>query len=109
MPTGGLTLSGCLQVYAGISGRWELEARDVLGEGHLEASVAGGESVPFTYRTGARGQLQVDARWSEPRDTTLLLWVGLGAAGASGRDPCQPVYGRDGEESSAPAKEPDGA
>jgi hypothetical protein len=93
MPTGGLTLSGCIQVYAGTSGRWELEARDVLGEGHLEASVAGGEPVPFTYRTGARGQLQVDARWSEPRDTTLLVWVGIGTTGASGRDPCEPVYG----------------
>ena len=93
MPTGGLTLSGCVQVYPGMSGRWDIEARDILGEGHLDVSLAGGESVPFSYRTGARGQLRVDARWSEPRDTTLLVWVGLGSTGTSGRDPCKPVYG----------------
>lgn len=111
VPTGGLTLSGCIQVYAGLSGRWDLEARDVLGEGHLEASVTGGEPVPFTYRTGARGQLRVDARWSEPRDTTLLVWVGLGANNGSGRDPCEPVYGGEPQASPGtprPADGPDG-
>jgi len=92
VPTGGLLLNGCVQVYPGMSGRWDLVARDELGEGRLEASVRGGESVPFTYQTGQRGQLRVDARWSEPRDTTLLLWVGLGRKD-DGRDPCQPVYG----------------
>jgi hypothetical protein len=108
MPTGGMTLRGCMQIYAGMSGQWDLEARDVLGEGHLRASVTGGESVPFSYRTGARGQLRVEARWSERRDTTLLVWVGLGAAGGPGRDPCEPVYGGDAEETSASEAVPEG-
>jgi hypothetical protein len=93
LPTGGLTLSGCLQVYAGTSGRWELRAKDTLGEGHLEATVGGGETVPFRYRTGSRAQIRVEARWSEPRDTTLFVWVGLETARRDGRDPCTPVYG----------------
>lgn len=93
VPTAGMTLNGCVRVYPGMSGRWELQARDALGDGHIEASVRGGEAVPFSYQTGQRGQLQVDARWSEPRDTTLLLWIGLGRTDGSGRDPCEPVYG----------------
>lgn len=93
LPTGGLTLRGCLQVYAATSGRWELRARDTLGDGHLEATVVGGEAVPFRYQTGARAQVRVDARWSEPRDTTLLLWIGLETSRREGRDPCTPVYG----------------
>jgi len=93
LPTGGLTLSGCMQVYAGMSGRWDLRAEDTLGEGHLEATVAGGEAIPFHYRTGSRARIRVDARWSEPRDTTLLVWVGLETSRRDGRDPCTPVYG----------------
>lgn len=93
VPTAGLTLAGCMQVYAGTSGRWELRARDTLGEGDLEVTVAGGESVPFRYRTGARARIRVEARWSEPRDTTLFLWVGLETSRRGGRDPCTPVYG----------------
>ncbi len=97
LPTAGLTLSGCMQVYAATSGRWELRARDTLGEGHLEATVSGGETVPFRYRTGSRAQIRVDARWSEPRDTTLFVWVGLETSRRSGRDPCTPgVRGRIG-------------
>jgi len=93
LPTAGLTLSGCMQVYAGMSGRWDLRAEDTLGEGRLEATVVGGEAVPFRYRTGPRAQIRVEARWSEPRDTTLLVWVGLESSKGGGRDPCTPVYG----------------
>ena len=92
LPTFGMTLAGCMQVYAGHPGRWSLRARDALGDGSLEVSVAGGEHVPFRYRTGSRSQLRVDARWSEPRDTTLLVWVGLETPGQQ-RDVCEPIYG----------------
>lgn len=93
LPTGGLTLSGCMQVYAATSGRWRIRARDTLGEGRLDANVEGGEPVTFTYRTGRRARLSVEARWSEPRDTTLLVWVGLASPLRPGRDPCTPIYG----------------
>jgi len=94
LPTLELTLSGCMQVYAGHSGRWDIRARDTLGDGRLETNVAGGERVPFHYRTGRRAQLSVEARWSEPRDTTLVVWVGLETPGRQ-RDVCEPVYGDD--------------
>ena len=95
LPTLEFTLTGCMQVYAGHSGRWDLSAQDALGDGHLEANVAGGESVRFHYRTGRRAQLNVQARWSEPRDTTLVVWVGLETPGQQ-RDICEPIYGDDG-------------
>lgn len=94
LPTMELTLTGCMQVYAGHSGRWDIRARDALGDGALDANVAGGERVPFRYRTGRRAQLNVEARWSEPRDTTLVVWVGLETPGQQ-RDVCEPVYGED--------------
>ena len=102
LPTLELTLTGCVQVYAGHSGRWAIRAKDTLGDGHLEASVAGGESVAFHYRTGSRAQLDVEARWSEPRDTTLVVWVGLETPGQQ-RDVCEPIYGDDG--ASGPTEE----
>jgi hypothetical protein len=93
LPTLGLTLRGCVQVYAGHSGRWDIRARDTMGEGRLEAEVAAGEPVRFSYTTGSRAQLSVDARWSEARDTTLMVWVGLETSLSEDRDPCAPVYG----------------
>jgi hypothetical protein len=93
LPTLGLTLQGCVQVYAGHSGRWNLRAWDTLGEGRLEAEVAAGESVRFSYTTESRAQLNVEARWSEPRDTTLMVWVGLETTLLPDRDACAPVYG----------------
>ncbi|HSM61566.1 MAG TPA: Rid family detoxifying hydrolase [Longimicrobiales bacterium] len=94
VPTLGLTLSGCIQVWGGHSGRWSIRARDLVGEERLEVDVRPGESVPFTYSPGARAQLEVRYQWSEPRDTTLLLWVGLKTSAREGRrDPCDPLYG----------------
>lgn len=93
VPTVGLKLQGCFQVYAGQTGRWEIHARDLLGDGDLDVHVAPGEPTRFSYQTGARSRLDVDVRWSEPRDTTLLMWVGLRTPLQPNRDPCAPVYG----------------
>ena len=93
LPTGGMKLEGCMQVYAGHTGRWELHARDPLGDGALDVTVKPGEPRPFSYATGSQGRLHVEARWSEPRDTTLLVWVGLKSPLQPRRDPCAPEYG----------------
>ena len=96
LPVGGLSLSGCAQVWVGNSGRWQLRAVDTLGDEELDVSVVPGESTPFSYSPGARSQLQVDVTWSEPRDTTLFLWIGLETPMTGERDPCKPVYASSG-------------
>ena len=93
LPVGGLNLAGCMQVWGGHTGNWDIRARDLRGRGELDASLQPGEPSSFAYRTGSWSQLQVDVRWSEPRDTTLLLWVGLETPMLR-RDPCEPVYGK---------------
>lgn len=93
VPTAGLVFTGCLRVYGGHTGRWQIRARDTLGDGRLDAWLKGGDPVRFTYDSGLRAQLEVDARWSEARDTTLLVWVGLETPSHPERDACEPVYG----------------
>ena len=92
VPTLGVSLAGCVTVWPGHSGEWTLEARDHVNGGRLDAVAVPGHGVPFSYQTGFRSVLDVQVRWSEPRDTTLLLWVGLDLP-ASDRDACSPVYG----------------
>lgn len=93
LPTAGLELSGCVRVWPGHTGRWELEAHDTRGGGRLRArAVAADEPVPFVYETGPWAQLDVRVRWSERRDTTLVLWVGLERRGSDRGDACEPVY-----------------
>ncbi|HSH75508.1 MAG TPA: hypothetical protein VLA09_07495 [Longimicrobiales bacterium] len=89
IPTMGLTLTGCLRVWDGHSGRWEIRARDIVGQTSLSVSSAPGEGVPFSHTFGLRSQLEVDVHWSEPRDTTLFLWVGLKGTDDD-RDACLP-------------------
>lgn len=93
VPTLGVTLAGCLNVWGGHSGEWTIRARDPVNGGRLDATAVPGEGVPFSYRTGLRSLLDVEVRWSEPRDTTLLVWVGLEGVGRRNRDACAPAYG----------------
>jgi hypothetical protein len=93
LPTGRLALTGCLQVWGGHSGSWDIRARDLFSERELNLLVGPGEPRPFMYEADSQAQLQIDVRWSEPRDTTLLLWVGLDSQRVQ-RNPCVPVYGR---------------
>jgi hypothetical protein len=89
LPTMGLTLTGCVRVWDGHSGRWEIHARDIVADTSLTVRSAPGEGVPFSHTFGFRSQLEVDFVWSEPRDTTLFLWVGLKGA-EDDRDACVP-------------------
>lgn len=94
LPTLGMTLRGCGQVYGAHTGRWAIQARDSLGGGRLDVEVEPGEPVEFSYTTGTVSQLAVEARWSEARDTTLLVWIGLETRDPRRPDACIPVYGK---------------
>ena len=93
VPTVGVTLSGCLRVWSGHSGSWAIEARDALGSGSLSMSAGPGESQPFRYTAGMRSKLEIDFAWSEPRDTTLFLWVGLARPNQAPEETCEPAEG----------------
>lgn len=90
LPTFGLTLNGCVRVWGGHSGTWSIRARDNVGEGSLQATSVPGQGVPFSHTFGVRSQLDFEFVWSEPRDTTLFLWVGLEREDDD-RDACVPV------------------
>jgi len=90
VPTAGIALSGCARVWSGHSGTWEIRAEDLLAERVIEASLGPGESVRFSHATGPGARLRVDVRWSEPRDTTLALWIGLERKGEEPEEACEP-------------------
>lgn len=90
--TYGLAVRGCVRVWDGHSGRWDLRATDLKGPGTLEVSVAPGEEAPFRYQLGREAQLRLEVEWSESRDTTLLVWVGVDA-GDRGEPECAPNRG----------------
>lgn len=90
VPSIGMTLQGCVNVWPGHSGAWEIEAKDnVLGE-TVEMSAEPGIGVPFAHTFGMRTQVDFDFRWSEPRDTTLYLWVGVDTRGEGPESVCEP-------------------
>jgi hypothetical protein len=93
LPTAGLRLTGCVHVWGGHSGRWEIDVEDTRGDGRFELRGGPGATLPIEYETGAVAQLDVEVRWSEPRDTTLLVWVGFDRPGRPKGDSCEPVYG----------------
>jgi hypothetical protein len=89
MPAMGMTINGCMEVWEGNTGRWRIRAHDTVLDKTVESSSLPGEDVLFTHEFGLRTQLDVEVIWSEPRDTTLYLWVGLGDA-ESDPDVCTP-------------------
>lgn len=105
LPSAGRSIEGCMEIWPGHSGSWTLKVNDTYGNGRLETLARPADDIPFTYQTGLLAQLEVDVRWSEPRDTTLLVWVGLRSARGE-RDPCEPVYqSSDSRRSGGPTKD----
>lgn len=91
LPTARMTLDGCVHVWYGHSGKWTIEARDSITESTLVIAAEPGVGVPFSHKFGMRAKIDFDFRWSEPRDTTLLLWVGVDLDGEGGDPPvCDP-------------------
>ncbi|MDE2763527.1 MAG: hypothetical protein OXQ94_07430 [Gemmatimonadota bacterium] len=77
IPLAGLALNGCLLVWRGHSGKWTVRARDTLGDKELDVVALPGQPVKFDYKAGFKAQLDLEVEWTEPRDTTLFMWVGL--------------------------------
>jgi len=90
LPTMGLDLKGCVHVWAGHSGRWEIRARDTVDQATLRVMSTPGEGVRFAHEFGLRSQLEFEFHWSEPRDTTLYLWVGLDREDDGPDEACTP-------------------
>ena len=91
-PLAGLAFTGCLRVWKGQSGSWSVRARDTVGGDELNVTTTPGEPVKFEYQAGFQAQLDVNIEWSQPKDTTLFVWVGLSTPGKShsDRDICEP-------------------
>ncbi len=93
IPTAGMSFDGCFQIWEGHSGTWTVQAQEPVGGGELQATARPGEPVEFEYQAGLQARLEVAIEWSEPRDTTLFVWVGLDALTGQSRDSCQPPEG----------------
>lgn len=79
VPTLGIQLQGHLRIWEEHTGSWHVVMRDLARAEDpviLERLMVPGERVDFDYQTGMLGQIQIDVRWSEARDTTLRVWVG---------------------------------
>lgn len=77
LPTVRMTVDGCVNVWYGHTGTWTIHARDAVTDSTLVIDAEPGIGVPFSHTFGMQAQIDFDFRWSEPRDTTLLLWVGV--------------------------------
>lgn len=93
VPTMALSVAGCVNVWYGHSGSWDIEAREQVLGSVLRIQAEPGIGVPFEHDFGMQAQVDIDFRWSEARDTTLLLWVGIDLAGEGGEAVCEPDYG----------------
>jgi hypothetical protein len=91
VPTLGIKVEGCLTVWPGHSGEFTVAARDPLNDESLDAVAKPGQGVPFSYQAGPRSALDVKVEWSEPRDTTLIVWIGVKTRNPD-RDACEPRY-----------------
>lgn len=94
VPTLGLVVTGCAQIWGGHSGTWEIRLRDSVSGRTLEVSAAPGEPILFTHASAMMSQVDLDVRWSEPRDTTLVMWIGIETPERKGDKACVPAeYG----------------
>jgi hypothetical protein len=93
LPTAAMSVSGCVNVWFVHSGTWEIEARESVLGSVLRIDAEPGTGVPFEHDFGMTAQVDVDFKWSEPRDTTLYLWVGLDRTGEGAETVCEPPEG----------------
>ena len=87
-----LGITGCVNVWHGHSGSWQIEAHEKVRGSVLRIEAQPGLGVSFEHDFGMQAQVDVKFSWSEARDTTLMLWVGVALAGANNESLCQPKY-----------------
>ena len=92
VPAMALGITGCVNVWHGHSGSWQIEAHEKVLGSVLRIEAQPGLGVPFEHDFGMQAQVDVDFRWSENRDTTLMLWIGVSATGEISDSLCQPSY-----------------
>lgn len=90
IPTATMKLHGCVNVWPGHSGTWEIDAAERVQGAKLEIEAVPGVGVPFQHQFGMTAQLDFDFRWSEARDTTLYMWVGVDMSGSGDESICEP-------------------
>ena len=92
LPLAGMKVNGCFRIWDRHSGAWTVRAEDALGDAKLDVTAKPGEPVRFEYQAGLTARFDFEIEWSEPRDTTLFIWVGLAPANSKKkeRDICQP-------------------
>ena len=96
VPAMALGITGCVNVWHGHSGSWQIEAHEKVRGSVLRIEAQPGLGVPFEHDFGMQAQVDVKFSWSEARDTTLMLWVGVALAGSKNESLCQPKYGDHG-------------
>jgi len=92
VPAMALGITGCVNVWHGHSGSWQIEAHEKVRGSVLKIEAQPGLGVSFEHDFGMQAQVDVKFSWSEARDTTLMLWVGVALAGANNESLCQPKY-----------------
>ena len=93
VPVGALSISGCVNVWWGHSGTWKIRAHESVLGSNLRIDAEPGVGVPFEHDFGMTAQVDVAFEWSEPRDTTLLLWIGLDPTLEAPESACEPDHG----------------
>lgn len=90
LPTAAMSLSGCVNVWYGHSGTFSIDAHERVLGSNLHIDAEPGVGVPFSHDFGMTAKLDFDFMWSEPRDTTLMIWVGIDGMGEGQQDSCTP-------------------
>ena len=93
VPTAAMSVAGCVNVWWGHSGTWQIHAHESVLGSNLRIEAEPGIGVPFEHDFGMTAQVDIQFEWSEPRDTTLLLWVGLDPTLESPEAACEPDEG----------------
>jgi hypothetical protein len=93
LPTAAMSVAGCVNVWWGHSGTFEIQAHERVLGSNLRIEAEPGIGVPFEHDFGMTAQVDFEFTWSEPRDTTLMLWVGLDPTLDSPEQACEPEHG----------------
>ena len=82
-----------MNVWWGHSGTWEIRAHESVLGSNLRIEAEPGVGVTFEHDFGMTAQVDIEFEWSEPRDTTLLLWIALDPTLEAPESVCDPYEG----------------